>query len=72
VIVTKKQVETIVFDLFQDALENVIHELDPEKYYIVIVPEDIPEERVRRVFRPFENGVNLVVLQGKVRIVELG
>lgn len=62
--------------LFPSLIREVVLELDSNKSYILVLPEDLSGEDVDNAFRQFKankNPVNLVIIRSDmVRLIELG
>lgn len=54
-----------------DRLEDIVVELDPEKSYFIVVPDDVDLEDIQRT--KFFEGLHVFVMQAKnVKVVEMG
>jgi hypothetical protein len=53
-------------------LRDFVLELDPNKYYLLILPEDISPEDSAKALQPFANKFNLAVLHANTaKLLEL-
>lgn len=72
IITSEKQLKKAVEEILLDIVSDFILELDPEKYYILVLPEDMSVEQSSRVLKRFTDRANLAVLHAKdVKILEL-
>lgn len=54
----------------QESIQQV--ELDPEKFYLLVVPESISEEQLKQSLRQTAGKLNIIVLRANnVNLIEL-
>jgi hypothetical protein len=52
---------------------NMLLELDPNKYYILVVPLDVDQDQLKKEFEHLRGKVNITVLVASgVRLLEIG
>jgi len=65
-------VEAAIQHMLKDRLPDYVHELDPKKSYILVLPESLPSDDVQTLLKSLRDvDVNLFVVQSdSVKIVE--
>ncbi len=72
ILIGKKTIESTLDDLIKTRIGDVLHELDPKKTYILIVPETLEMAEINEAFQSLPDNLNLVVLRANgVKLLEL-
>jgi hypothetical protein len=64
--------KSIILSVIKDQIGQVVVSLDPQKHYLLVLPDDLDAEEVAKAFQPLAGKVNLLVLQAKgIKIIEV-
>ncbi len=68
----EKTLDANVYRLILKGMEQVLVELDPEKHYIMVLPETISVEESRAALEPFLKKMNMAVIHASgVKVLEI-
>jgi hypothetical protein len=64
--------KSIILSVIKDQIGQVVVSLDPQKHYLLVLPDDLDAGEVANAFQPLAGKVNLLVLQAKgIKIIEV-